>query len=188
MSVGMHLMAYGGRDDKLFHRAVMQSGSPINYYTFDHNQTAFNTVAHGTGCGSSKDPIQCLREVPFDTLNNFLNSTDLLLHWRLVIDNDIIKEKTSLQLAKGEFVHVPIIIGANSDEGTAWGPSPVNSEEDFVHYLEGEMYRKWLSEAPLLIPSQHPGGLRPYQHHLPAMCSKHILQLSLTVLYRLRCP
>lgn len=139
LSVGMHLTAYGGRDDRLFHGAIMQSGSPIYYNFFDHNQTAFDTVANGTGCGSSKDPLKCLRELPFDTLNTFLNSTDLILHWKLVIDNDIIKGKTSLQLEKGEFVHVPIISGANSDEGTAFGPSPVDSEGDFVNFLEGKI-------------------------------------------------
>lgn len=37
LSTGMHLVAYGGRDDKLFRGAIMQSGNPINYGTWSYN-------------------------------------------------------------------------------------------------------------------------------------------------------
>ena len=54
-----------------------------------------------------------------------------------VIDGDFIQKFTSLQLASGNFVHVPIIDGANTDEGTAFGPVGINTTAQFREYLEG---------------------------------------------------
>lgn len=52
-----------------------------------------------------------------------------------IIDGDFIARPASEQLVDGSFVHVPIIDGANSDEGTAFGPASVNSTEQFLSYL-----------------------------------------------------
>lgn len=39
----------------------------------------------------------------------------------------------SIQLAEGDFVHVPIIDGANTDEGTAFGPTGINNTQDWIN-------------------------------------------------------
>ncbi|KAF2497874.1 alpha/beta-hydrolase [Lophium mytilinum] len=124
-SVGAHLTAYGGRDDKLFHGAIMQSGSPVYYGSMrDWNKTAFSIVSEGMSCNTTGDAehvLQCLREVSFEDLNSFINETDLIRPglWQPVVDGDFIQRHASEQLATGWFVKVPILVGANSDEGTA---------------------------------------------------------------------
>ncbi|KAF2191527.1 alpha/beta-hydrolase [Zopfia rhizophila CBS 207.26] len=136
LSVGMHLTAYGGRDDKLFRGAIMQSGNPINYGTFAYNKSNLETASSQLGCGQASNKLQCLREIPFQTLNTWINSTaGQSIRWSPVIDGDFIQGKTSVQLAKGEFVHVPIIDGANSDEGSAFGPAGINTAQDFITRL-----------------------------------------------------
>lgn len=53
------------------------------------------------------------------------------------IDGDFIQTYPSEQLAKGEFVKVPFLIGTNADEGTAFGSGfgpggqGVNTDEEF---------------------------------------------------------
>ncbi|ORY15162.1 Alpha/Beta hydrolase protein [Clohesyomyces aquaticus] len=137
LSVGMHLTAYGGRDDEIFSGAIMQSGNPINYGTFEYNKSALQTAASQLGCGNATSKLDCLRTVPFSTLNGFINSTaGAALRWSPIIDGDFIQGKTSVQLQKGAFVHVPILDGANSDEGTAFGPSGVKTSADFAKLLE----------------------------------------------------
>lgn len=51
------------------------------------------------------------------------------------MDGDFIARYTSLQLTDGDFVHVPIISGANSDEGTAFSPVGINTTADLEFYL-----------------------------------------------------
>lgn len=141
MSVGYHLTAYNGRDDKLFRAGIMQSGgsiaaSPGNYTTF---QSKYNSLASKVGCSDVVDSLQCLREVPFETLNTALNGTegDSEYNFSPVVDGDLIRNWGSIQLSKHAFVKVPIMAGTNTDEGTAFGPTGINTTEQWYQYLTG---------------------------------------------------
>ena len=141
MSVGYHLAAYGGRDDGLFRGAIMESGgtisaSPANYTGY---QPLYDDLAAKVNCSDIVDSLQCLREVPFEQLNAVLNGTDGASEYNFgpVIDGDLIRDWGSLQLDKHEFVKVPIIAGTNTDEGTAFGPTGINTTEQFYAYLTG---------------------------------------------------
>ncbi|KAJ5396967.1 hypothetical protein N7509_005080 [Penicillium cosmopolitanum] len=123
MSVGYHLTAYGGRDDKLFRAGIMESGGsiaagPSNYTTY---QSSYDEIVSQVDCTNTEDTLQCLREVPFERLNSVLNGT--------------YGEWGSIQLDKHEFVKVPIISGTNTDEGTAFGPRGINTTKQFYEYL-----------------------------------------------------
>lgn len=39
------------------------------------------------------------------------------------------------QLDNGDFVHVPYLVGANSDEGTGFGPSGIDTTADLLNYV-----------------------------------------------------
>ncbi|KAL9109755.1 MAG: hypothetical protein Q9227_005624 [Pyrenula ochraceoflavens] len=141
LSVGLHLVAYGGRDDKLFRAGIMESGNPVNYNAFQNvsfYQPLYDAISQSTGCSNSTDSLNCLRYVPFDQLNAVFNTsayngTDG--KFNPIIDGDWIQNYTSLQLSSGAFVHVPIISGANTDEGTSFGPRGVQNETAFLDYL-----------------------------------------------------
>ncbi|KAK0650346.1 Cholinesterase [Lasiodiplodia hormozganensis] len=137
-SVGFQLTAYNGRDDSLFRAAIMESGSPIYYSSLNDSagfQARYDTVLSQTGCSNSTDGLACLRSLPYEDLNAVINQT-ALASWGPAIDYDFIAGKTSEQLVKGDFVQVPIIIGANSDEGQSFGPQGINTTEDFVKTLQ----------------------------------------------------
>ena len=48
-----------------------------------------------------------------------------------VTDGDFIQDYGSVQLSKGEFVKVPIIVGTNSDEGASFAPYGINTTAQF---------------------------------------------------------
>ncbi|KAH7380581.1 carboxylesterase family protein-like protein [Pyrenochaeta sp. MPI-SDFR-AT-0127] len=140
-SVGFHLTAYSGRDDKLFRGAIMQSGNPVNFGPLMEPlgyADMYNELLLRTSCRNASSPLECLRQLPAEQLNTAINTTSTTLNitsFMPIVDGDFIQKRTSLQLEAGEFVHVPIISGANSDEGTAFSPSPVNTTEDFYMYM-----------------------------------------------------
>lgn len=159
LDVGMHLLAYGtsipnhtsclpiqspltppkgGRNDNLFRAAIMESGNPISVLVFHGSafyQPAYDSIVQATNCTDTIDTLQCLRAVPFAELNPIVNST-FAPYWGIVIDGDFIQKYGSIQLSRGEFVHVPIISGANTDEGTLFGPVGIDNDTAFLNYLK----------------------------------------------------
>ncbi|KAF1837330.1 alpha/beta-hydrolase [Decorospora gaudefroyi] len=144
-SVGFQLTAYGGRDDKLFRAAILQSGNPIYYRRLRDPATGYaeqyEELTRRTHCSNATSPLECLRQLPAEQLNTAINMTSPVLNltvWNPCLDGNFIEKPTSLQLAAGEFVHVPIISGATSDEGTAFSPRPVNTTEDLRTFIMAE--------------------------------------------------
>ena len=112
--MGMHIMAYNGRDDKLFRSAIMESGSPVAISDPDRKayfQAAYQNLTESAGCSDTFDSLKCLRALSFETLNAAINTTALSNIWFPQIDGDIIVRHSSEQLKDGAFVHIPILIG-----------------------------------------------------------------------------
>ncbi|KAL1582072.1 hypothetical protein WHR41_09255 [Cladosporium halotolerans] len=136
-SVGWHLLAYNGRDDGLFRAGIMQSGNPVAYNSYRSEidyQPGYDALVNSTGCGNATDTLDCLRYAPYEQVNNFFNSTEGG-NWNVIVDGDFVQRWGSLQLEEGDFVKVPIISGANTDEGTAFGPRGIDTEQDFAETL-----------------------------------------------------
>ncbi|KAE9363227.1 alpha/beta-hydrolase [Stipitochalara longipes BDJ] len=149
-SVGAQLIAYGGRNDKLFRATIVESGGPIQLLPISPNQAAFDLLTQDAGCSSASDKLQCLRVLPFAQLNQILNTTGPLgllgQVWAPILDDDFIQQKPSVQIKSGNFVRVPVIAGTNSDEGTAFGPTGVDNTTVFFNDLT-----TWATPAP--VPS-----------------------------------
>ncbi|KAH0283863.1 alpha/beta-hydrolase [Aureobasidium namibiae CBS 147.97] len=164
-SVGFQLTAFNGRDDKLFRGAIMESGNPISYgalNTSGEYQPKFAALGQAAGCGNSTSTLDCLRALPFTVLNNVLNTTQFNSGWNPALDGDFIARYGSEQLADGAFVHVPIIDGANSDEGVSFSPYGINSTADLEKYLNTTSSTQWA-----LSPDVVEGLLRVYTSGQP---------------------
>lgn len=126
--------------------------------TLNYSQTVYNNVTLAANCSTASDTLQCLREVPFEALNNVLNSSVvaagvshthfLSYNFRTatltlvqstfpVIDGDFLQQSPTLQLQAGNFVKVPFLIGANHDEGTAFGIRGINTTAEVAAYIQG---------------------------------------------------
>ncbi|KAE8366167.1 Alpha/Beta hydrolase protein [Aspergillus caelatus] len=139
MSVGAHLIAYGGRDDGLFRGAIMESGGSITASPMNDTgyQAMYDEVVAKVGCSSATNTLQCLRGVPFEKLNSVFNGTDgnPAYSFSPVADQDLMRGRGSVQLDQHEFIKVPILAGTNTDEGASFGPTGVNTTEQFYAYL-----------------------------------------------------
>ncbi|KAI0728491.1 carboxyesterase [Fomitopsis betulina] len=152
LSVGFHLVAYNGRDDHCFRGAIMESGNSLQanaMFTADYYTPMYQAMVDNVGCTESIDVLACLRATPFDTINAAINNTNATL-WYAVIDGDMFTKLASYQLEAGEYVHVPIISGANTDEGTSFGPTGVNTSEQFLEVLAAGTIHPFIGIAPAL--------------------------------------
>ena len=48
----------------------MQSGAAVSVGDITHGQPYYDALVADTGCSGANDTLQCLREVPYDTLLN----------------------------------------------------------------------------------------------------------------------
>lgn len=143
-----------GRDDGLFRGAIAESGFggvlaryPGGYNATDDQQVTFDSLVRNTSCASTvgtPEAIACLRDAPFEEINTAINVTGIG-PWPPALDHDFVADYPTNQIANGNFVHVPIIIGENSDEGSSFGSGqgpnggPVNTDADFA-YAVGNLF------------------------------------------------
>ena len=148
ISVAYNLLKFYGPDKVAIE--VVTFGPGIDLLKADNpNRTLVDSlVAQGVRfdvCGNTLDTLECLRYAPYEKVNAFFNSTGGS-GWNPIVDGDFIQRWGSLQLEDGDFVRVPIISGANTDEGTAFGPRGINSEADFATTLTGPSRNVYLPE------------------------------------------
>ncbi|KUJ19202.1 carotenoid ester lipase-like protein precursor [Mollisia scopiformis] len=134
--VGMQLIAYGGRDDKLFRGAIAESGGPTGsskYLSPAQWQPYYDKITNATNCSSVADSLDCLRKLPTDVLSNVLNSSVTTgASWGPQIDGDFLQESGTTQVLTGKFVKVPFLTGRNHDEGTSFATKGINTTDEFL--------------------------------------------------------
>ncbi|WAO87064.1 Carboxylic ester hydrolase [Fusarium falciforme] len=118
LSIGCHLLAYKGRDDGLFSAAITQSGGPFSADPVGRNYTEqeadFELVLNTTGCADSKTPLDCLRGVPAEVLNQ----ASALLPPYFVVDGQLLPNSSMDSSQDRPFVRVPLLTGTTRNEGT----------------------------------------------------------------------
>jgi carboxylesterase type B len=115
-------------------------------------QTSYDTLVSSTGCGNATSTLSCLRALPYGTLNTALNSSiPGVGPFPPIIDNDFVSTYPSIQLRNGNFVKVPLLIGTNTDEGTAFKPVDIiNTDAQFLSTLNRTLYPAPLSISTII--------------------------------------
>ncbi|TXB99939.1 hypothetical protein FocTR4_00013983 [Fusarium oxysporum f. sp. cubense] len=119
-SVAAQVFAFNGRDDGLFRGAIGESGfgAPLGRYP-----GGFNATERPQGTYDS------FVRVPSEEIDLALRSSGGQ-SWAPVLDGDFFADYTTNQLASGRFLKIPILIGANTDEGTSFGFRRVDDDDD----------------------------------------------------------
>ncbi|KAF5595190.1 cholinesterase precursor [Fusarium subglutinans] len=132
-SVSLHLTAYGGKDEGLFHGAIAQSISFGSLLTEQESVYQFNTLGVRLGClGTKKNILDCLQvQPPRDiqrankNLPNLGSTTPPLFMWTPSIDGKLVPNVTYQVFEEGKFVKVPLMAGDDTNGGTVF--TPVNT-------------------------------------------------------------
>ncbi|KAI4623046.1 uncharacterized protein J4E87_006139 [Alternaria ethzedia] len=131
-SVGDHIAAHNGDNEGLFRAAILESGNavgaPLN--GTDWYQHMYDNLTESVGCSGAEDTLQCLRDVPYETIAPYGYQG---LEWFHVIDGSLIPRYGQQSLREGKFAKIPLILGTNTDEG--FGVNGVNSDSDAINQL-----------------------------------------------------
>lgn len=107
---------------------------PGGFNATEAMQESYDAFVKNTSCAPTVNTaasLDCLRNLPFDEIDGAINNTDSG-PWAPVLDGDFITGWPSAQLRDGKFVKVPVLIGSNTDEGTAFGVAGINTDEEFA--------------------------------------------------------
>lgn len=113
----------------LFQRACIQSATPVvaNYNTAKNNGLTY--VDSFTTVGTDVQKIAYLRSLPADSLVQFedppLSGGAVGMNWQAVVDSVVFMDYPYQNFQSGNFNHVPLIIGSNSEEMSLSTPSTV---------------------------------------------------------------
>ena len=89
-SVAFQMLTNGGDTEGLFRAGWMESGTMVPTGSFSKLQPRFDFIVEETGCASAADALECLREVPAETIAAAMDKTPTFLSFqvRLVIFAD----------------------------------------------------------------------------------------------------
>ncbi|KAG0698814.1 Alpha/Beta hydrolase protein [Suillus ampliporus] len=154
MSIGHHMVTDGGDTEGLFCAAFMESGSPLLVDDIKaQGQGNYDFIVDQTGCADSSDTLQCLREVPYDTLMDAINQTPNVfgyqgscLAWVPRVDGVVLMAAPQVLVLQGSVADIPFITGDCDDEGTPFSLGSLNiiTDSQFEEYLQ----TCWLPNAP----------------------------------------
>ncbi|KAF4556295.1 Carboxylesterase-like protein 15 [Elsinoe fawcettii] len=120
-SIGLHLHSFGGRDDKLYSAAILESGGPVgtNLSPLPFYNVAYENLTRTVGCPTtwtSQASLDCLRNLTSEQLFN----SRYTVVWNPIVDGDFLTDYPSNLGRARQFVKVPILTGANTDEGISF--------------------------------------------------------------------
>lgn len=129
VSIYSHMMAYGGRNDHLFHGAILESGGafPLTSPDTPAFQASFDTLITNTMCSplanaSAAKKLACIRTLPLSTFRASAGKST-----GQSIDGDFSRTSIQNALPSGKYLHIPTIVGTNTDEGTTSAPTGINT-------------------------------------------------------------
>ena len=129
-SVSLLLSAYGGKDLNLFQAAAAESVSFATVLTVGESQYQYDNFIDRANCSAAASSIACLRSrtaAELQSINTNIPfpaaSAPPLYMWNPVIDGTLIQSLTYDSFANGQFQHVPIIFGDDTNGGTIFAPS-----------------------------------------------------------------
>lgn len=172
-SVDQQVLAYGGRDDGLFHATAAESQSFPPLRTVNESQFAYDNLVIRTNCSDYDDTLACLRNLTATELQEYNYNMPFpgaeeapLYMYGPTLDFDFVSDYSFKQYAEGKFVKVPAIAGDDNDEGTVFVPTNASSIGESDTFMKNNfprltpaIFKRWnalfpLSEAPPVTDDQ----------------------------------
>jgi para-nitrobenzyl esterase len=140
-SAGLHLVSPASSG--LFHRAIVQSAYPTTAWaSLDEAEAQGDAFAASLGCTNPAQALVCLRGKTFaQVLNALPLGTEQVVEqpnrffWKPIVDGLEIPDQPRKLFERGDFEHVPTLIGSTRDEGWSFTARSFPSGASLSQYL-----------------------------------------------------
>lgn len=154
-SIAYHLTAYGGKSEGLFVGAIAESPFLPTHRTVAESESQFGRFVKNAQCGQDADALACLRSKDTatlqaaDVISRFPRTAETPLWYFLpVIDGTFSPADLYTLFEQGRVARVPVIVGDDNDEGTAFTPN-VSTSSGFLNFIQANYPR--LTPADLQV-------------------------------------
>lgn len=132
-SITLHLHSFDGRDDGLYSAAILESGGPTGAYlnTLAFYLSPFENLTRTVGCWDNANQLGCLRSLTSEELFH----SNYSVTWNPLVDGTFLTGYPSQLADMGKFVRIPIISGANTDEGVGFSVKGLDNETAIFNSL-----------------------------------------------------
>lgn len=112
----------------------MESGNAVGppYNDTTWHQPMYDRLVARANCSDAADTLDCLREMPFEQIYAVAYEG---LEWFAVVDGEFIPRYPQVSYLAGKIAKVPILLGTNTDEGTSFGTTGIDTDEEYVEAL-----------------------------------------------------
>ncbi|OAL54991.1 alpha/beta-hydrolase [Pyrenochaeta sp. DS3sAY3a] len=147
-SVGIHLFHNYGKDagKPLFHQSIISSGSPtarafpgVDYNLYRRQVERFMDYVN-CPMSPSAAALHCLRNAEVDDIQ-FISSSlysaynhNITWPWQPVSPGPLLEKRGSKSGEDGTFYKTPLLISSTTDEGKAFAPQDVKTEDEYIEF------------------------------------------------------
>ncbi|KAK0612995.1 Alpha/Beta hydrolase protein [Bombardia bombarda] len=174
-SVAMHMVAYGGRDDKLFAGAMAESvffpGQPF----VSELEYQFERVSEQLGCDSvgSDQQMSCLRSKDTAALQVANHAQRFpgrpepplpLFYWTPCVDGDFLRDLPYRLFSQGSFIRVPFLAGTAANEGSVFAANAA-SRADVTNFFMNNYPKLSANDAEAILAQYNKTVLPALPNH-----------------------
>lgn len=170
-SVAYQLTAYGGRNDGLFVGGISESPFWPTHRTVAESEFQFDRFAANVSCSDASDVLACLRALDTSALQasdvaSKFPDTTVNPDWYFlpVVDGNFSTDLHYNLFQQGKFVDVPMIVGDDTDEGTAFSPNASSSQE-VLAFIKANYPNLNGAELQLINHTYPPDILPRFENH-----------------------
>jgi para-nitrobenzyl esterase len=170
VSIGCLLVAEQARG--LFHAAILQSGTPYGVTRYlrdapageESMEEVGELISRRLGCDRADDVLAALRSRSVDEILDASHPAPVFfgegIRFGPVIDRWLLKEKPADLLATRQQAKVPVIVGANADEGAIFVAPLQDLDVETYRRLVRSMFRERADEVLARFPVSRPAEAR----------------------------
>jgi para-nitrobenzyl esterase len=157
-SVSLHMVS--PRSAGLFHRAVMESGyASTRWKTREEAELQGNDFAAALGCTNPSQVLSCIRSKSRDEVLRVAAGREEFvetpIRWSPVVDGLEIPDQPRFLYERGAFNHVPLLLGANRDEGWTFVDRSFPSGLSATQF-QSAVQTEFGSDAPAMLARYKP--------------------------------
>lgn len=145
----------------------MQSLPEITQPSVSELQFQYDALIGNTGCSTASDTLSCLRGLESDALQEFNQfiaypgqSGNPNYPYAPCLDGDFLQMRAYEAFQAGKFVHVPVIIGDVTDEGTEVGAPNASSAQEVETFFQNN-YPHLTNDDVAAIVAEYPENIEP---------------------------